>query len=964
MQKLLLGAVLLLLPVVTLRAQTVFWTENFNNGCSANCTAVGYNGGNGAWTQTVTGVEGADPNMWYVSCAENGHTNNVCGSGCVAASATATLASLHVGSNPSSLGDVGAAYDAGGLCGFWTCPQTDRRIESPTINCTGQSTISLNFDYIEMGSAPNDDCSVWYFDGATWSLLMNTPATLVNCPGGQGRWTALTVALPASADNNANVKIGFRWVNNDDGVGTDPSFAVDNMTLSVPSVPAPPVAAFTPSATSVCIGQAVNFTDNSTGAPTTWAWTFPSGTPPSAATQNVTGVTWSAAGTYTVSLTASNASGTSTATVVITVNPDPTVTVTSSQQTICQGNNTTLTASGASTYGWLPGPLSGSPVTVSPATTTTYTLTGTSAAGCQDTAQYTIYVQVCSGPVAMFSASDTTVCIGQLVDFTDLSTGAPTSWAWTFPSASPSSAVTQNVTGVQWLTAGSYTVTLTATNVNGSNSATMVITVVPDPVVTASANPTTICVGQQSTLTASGAATYTWTPGPLTGSPVTVTPAATTTYTVIGTDVNGCTGSGQVTVTVQSCPVPVVDFLASDTTICVGDCINYTDQSTNGPTSWSWTFSGAVTATSNAQNPTNICYNSPGTFAVTLIATNPNGSGSLTKTGYITVNPPPAAFAGADVTICSGQQTTLNGSGGTAYLWQPGNQATASYTVTPLTTTTYTLTVTDNIGCTAQDSVTVTVNTCTVPSSSFSASQNSICAGSCIDFTDNSTGTPTGWTWIFNGATPATSNVQNPLNICYNTPGTFTVTLIVSNAFGTDTSTSAITVGAPPTADAGAFVSIAIGNQTTLTATGGIGSYTWSPSTGLASPNSATTTASPTVTTTYTVTFTDANGCTDSDTVTVEVVEAYGIFVPSAFSPNNDGSNDQLFVYGAGIKTLEFAVYDRFGEKVFSSTSVNDGWDGTFRDKAMNGGIYAWYCTAEFYDGSVQTLHGDVTLMR
>jgi gliding motility-associated-like protein len=990
------------------------------------------------------------------------------------------------------------------------------------INLTGQTNITLNFDYIEMGSPPNDDASVWYFDGSTWALLVNTPATTVNCPGGQGRWTAFSIALPASANNNANVKIGFRWVNNDDGVGTDPSFAVDNMTLTVPSTPAPPVAAFTPSATNVCVGQAVNFTDNSTGTPTTWNWTFPSGTPPTANTQNVTGVIWNTAGTYTVSLTAANASGNSTTNVVITVNPSPTVTVTSTQQTICQGNSTTLTASGASTYGWLPGPLNGSPVSVTPASTTTYTLTGTSAAGCQDTAQYTVYVQACPGPVAAFSssdttvcigqavnftdlstgpptswswtfpsgtppaantqnvtgvtwnaagsytvqltatnangsntaslvitvaptptvsvtasqqticqgnnttltasgatsydwlpgplsgspvivtpaatttytltgtdaqgcqdtaqytvyvqacpgptpafsASDTTICIGQAINFTDLSTGAPVSWSWTFPSGNPASATTQNVTGVSWSAAGSYTVTLAATNANGTNSTTIVITVVPSLTVTASANPAVICTGQQSALTGSGAATYVWTPGPISGSPVNVTPPSTTTYTVVGTDVNGCTGSGQVTVTVQPCLIPVVNFLASDTTICVGDCISYTDQSTNNPTSWSWTFSGAATATSNAQNPTNICYNSPGTFAVTLIATNASGSGSLTKTGYITVNPPPAAFAGSDVTICSGQQTVLNGSGGNTLLWQPGNQTTSSYTVTPLTTTTYTLTVTDNIGCTAQDSVVVTVNICTVPTSTFSASETNFCAGTCISLNDNSTGSPTGWNWQFPGGTPASSSQQNPTNICYNTPGTYTVTLIVNNAFGADTSTLTVTAGTPPTADAGPFTSIAIGNQTTLTATGGTGSYSWSPSTGLSAPNSATTTASPTVTTTYTVTFTDANGCMDSDTVTVEVIEAYGIFIPGAFSPNNDGANDQLFVYGAGIKSLEFVVYDRFGEKVFESYSVNDGWDGTFRGKDMNSGIYAWYCVAEFYDGTAQTLHGDVTLMR
>jgi hypothetical protein len=550
------------------------------------------------------------------------------------------------------------------------------------------------------------------------------------------------------------------------------------------------------------------------------------------------------------------------------------------------------------------------------------------------------------------------------VNFTDNSTGGPTSWSWTFPSGTPATSNSQNVTGVVWNTPGVYIVTLTAGNGNGTSSSSFPITVNPPPTIAAVANPTTICVGQQTTLTGSGGSTYLWNPGSITGSPVNVSPSANTTYTVVGTDVNGCTNSASVSVNVITCAVPIVTFFASDTTLCVGDCINFTDQSTNNPSSWSWTFSGAATATSTSQNPTNICYNSPGTFAVTLIATNVNGTGSLTKTGYITVNPPPAAFAGNPVTICSGQQTTLTGSGGVNYLWLPGNLTTPTINVTPLTTTTYTLNVVDAFGCTGQAFVTVTVQPCTVPTATFSASQTSFCAGTCIDFTDNSSGAPTSWNWQFPGATPASSTAQNPTGICYNTAGTYTVVLIVNNAFGADTTLMTVTAGAQPVADAGSAVSIAIGNQTTLTATGGTGTYSWSPTTGLGSPNSATTTASPTVTTTYTVTFTDVNGCTDSDTVTVQVIEAYSIFIPTAFSPNGDNSNDQLFVYGAGIKTLDFVVFDRFGEKVFESSSVNDGWDGTFRGKPMNTGIYAWYCTAEFFDGTSQQLKGDVTLTR
>ncbi|MGL4599877.1 MAG: gliding motility-associated C-terminal domain-containing protein, partial [Bacteroidia bacterium] len=157
---------------------------------------------------------------------------------------------------------------------------------------------------------------------------------------------------------------------------------------------------------------------------------------------------------------------------------------------------------------------------------------------------------------------------------------------------------------------------------------------------------------------------------------------------------------------------------------------------------------------------------------------------------------------------------------------------------------------------------------------------------------------------------------------------------------------------------------VAIGNFVTLTANGGNGTYSWSPSGTLSCPNCASTEATPTVTTTYYVTYTDANGCTATDSVLVEVVEEYSIFVPDAFTPNNDGANDVFFVRGAGIKTLTFQVYDRVGEKIFESTSTRDGWDGTFRGQPMNTGVFVYFVTAEFYNGTTEVLKGNVTLVR
>jgi gliding motility-associated-like protein len=223
--KLLLTAFALLVALTA--SSQVFWTEAFENSCSSDCLAAGVNTGNGPWTVTSTGANGDMNNLWYISCAENGQAAGQCGAGC------GSDESLHLSSQ--TIGDLGAAYDAGGLCGFFWCTNTDQRVESPTINCTGFSNITIAFNYIEGGQTTLDDATLWWFNGTVWAQLTNMAKTTTAGCAGQGLWAAFSMVLPAGADNNPNVKIGFRWVNNDDGVGTDPSFAVDDITLSVVS---------------------------------------------------------------------------------------------------------------------------------------------------------------------------------------------------------------------------------------------------------------------------------------------------------------------------------------------------------------------------------------------------------------------------------------------------------------------------------------------------------------------------------------------------------------------------------------------------------------------------------------------------------------------------------------------------------------------------------------------------------
>ena len=365
------------------------------------------------------------------------------------------------------------------------------------------------------------------------------------------------------------------------------------------------------------------------------------------------------------------------------------------------------------------------------------------------------------------------------------------------------------------------------------------------------------------------------------------------TYTTNGT----CPDTATVTININNCtlPQPIANFTASQTNICEGDCINFTDLSISatsaGVTAWSWTFNGGIPSTSNQQNPTNVCFATAGTYTISLTVTDANGSDDTTMTAYITVN------------------------------------------------------------------------NCSTPTASFTVSDDEICAGECVDFTDMSTGA-TSWQWTFNGGIPSTSTDQNPTNICFGTDSTYTIELIASNANGSDTITSTITVHPTPIVNAGSDVSIKLGETTLLNATGTNGNYAWTPPTWLTCPLCPTTNSSPEETITYTVTVVDSNGCSASDQVTVIVDYDYVIWVPNIFSPNGDGSNDILYVRGKGVADLNFFVYDRWGEKVFETTSLDNGWDGKFRGKDMNKAVFVYYLEATFIDGSKVTKKGDVTLIR
>ena len=251
------------------------------------------------------------------------------------------------------------------------------------------------------------------------------------------------------------------------------------------------------------------------------------------------------------------------------------ITTLTTSANICVGASTTITANGATTYAWMPGNLTGATVTVSPITTTTYTVIGTDANGCISTATTTVTVNPL--PTVTATSSAASVCTGGSVT---LNGGGATTYTWD-----------NNVMdAVSFVPSATTTYMVTGTDVNGcSNTATTTVTVNQIPVVTASSTAAVVCAGASVTLTGSGATTYAWMPGNLTGATVVVSPSSTTAYMVTGTDANGCVNTSTTTVTVN--PLPILTLLASSQIYCVSDPAGSFSAS---PTGGVWTGPGVT----------------------------------------------------------------------------------------------------------------------------------------------------------------------------------------------------------------------------------------------------------------------------------------------------------------------------------------------------------------------------------
>lgn len=433
----------------------------------------------------------------------------------------------------------------------------------------------------------------------------------------------------------------------------------------------------------------------------------------------------------------------------------PTIT-SSANATLCEGNSTTLTAAGATTYSWLPATglnaTTGSSVIANPGSSTIYTVTGTNTAGCTKTK--TVTVTINTKPVLVLTSASA-ICAGQSVP---LQVSGASTYTWspaTGLSATSGSAVNASPSGTT-------TYTVTATGSNGCTStASVLVTVNTYPTVNASGN-TSICAGSFANLSATGALSFTWMPATglnaTTGGNVIASPVTTTTYTVTGTS-NGCSDTKTVTVSINAVPVLT---LSPSTDVCSGQAANL---QAGGAFSYFWqpaTGLNLTTGPSVSANPSN-------TTTYTVTGTDANG---CTKTGVIllNVNQTPMVSASGNVAYCPGGSSQLQASGANDFTWQPATgldfTTGASVNANPSSTTAYTVTGNSN-GCTDSNVVLVTVYTNPVVSLS----------GLDTAYLDNDsdvtlTGNPAGGTFTGTGITgnvfsPASAGVGGPYVIEY-----------------------------------------------------------------------------------------------------------------------------------------------------------------------------------------------------
>lgn len=620
--------------------------------------------------------------------------------------------------------------------------------------------------------------------------------------------------------------------------------------------------------------------------------------------------------TNTYIVTATIGTCTANATSIVTVNPLPSLTVTPTATIICSGTSVPISASGASTYSWVPATglnhTNTANVVATPTAYTSYTVTGTkTSTGCMSSSVIYVYVN----PNPTVTVNSATICAGGSATLTAMGNGSSFTW-------SPGTGlnVTTGTTVIATPTASTVYTVIDPSVPTCTASATANVTVNSLPVVNITPTATTICSGASLHLIASGASTYIWKPSislnDSNTANVLASPTVTTTYTVTGTKTStGCTATAVVTVSVN--PTPTV--MVNSDTICGG--VSATLTATGNGTGYSWspaTGLNTTTGTTVIANPTS---------TTNYVVTASIGTCTSSATGKVTVNPTPTVTVTSPTVVCFGSSVHLTASGAGNYTWTPStglNHFTgANVTDTPTITTTYTVTGSTGKHCMASAVTTVSVNP--TPTLTVNA-PDTICNSGNVTLT--ATGNGTNYSW-----SPATG-LNTTIGASVIASPTVTTTYVVTASIGTCTNSvnAKVNVKPQPTISVSpSDTSVCLGGMVMLKASGS-GNYTWTPAAGLNHTNTATVKATPSVSTTYTVTANTGFGCTDTAVVTVTVYSTPSLTITGTESICTGNST---ILTASGATTYTWSV--NAGSVTTNTISVSPSSNTTYTVIGANG---------------------------
>ena len=552
-----------------------------------------------------------------------------------------------------------------------------------------------------------------------------------------------------------------------------------------------PDANFSFDVTSSCAPGQVEFTDISTGNPTSWSWTFQGGVPSTSSDRNPV-VNYPQSGSYDVTLTVTNSQGSDNITrsniIVIYDQPVADFSFQVTGLEVAFNNNST----DATSYLWdfgngqtstLPNPV------IDYGTSGSFTVSLTASNDCSS--DQTSQVVVTGGaPIVNLTYSTSDVCVGESVTFEDASSGNPTSWLWEFEGGSPSIS-TQESQVVQYFTPGQFDISLTVSNASGQNSGTLVdfinVSGSPEADFSFDVNGNEVTFNNLSL----NATDYNWSFGndqSSTASDPVITYNEPGSYNVRLIASSEC-GSEEISKVVVVGAPPIVNLTYSATEVCVGDSVIFSDASTGNPTSWLWTFEGGSPASSTHESQV-VYYLTPGQFDVSLMVSNAIGQDSGTLNDFIIVTSPPTADFDFQV---NGNEVTFNNLSvnATDFIWDFGNGETSTVSNPVITYNepgTYNASLTASNDC-RDDELIKTIVVIGLPEASFSSSETTVCTGQSVNYFDNSTGSPSSRLWTFEGGTPESSTIENP-TVQYMLPGQYDVTLSITNENGTDVAES------------------------------------------------------------------------------------------------------------------------------------------------------------------------------